>query len=153
VTAPAGAPPGPKAALAPGRTLVSGALRAAARSHGYDTGELAVSQRQNACLLRQAIYWACHELLGCSYPAIAEVLGRDHTTVLKGARRFASLAAADPGLAEVARCIAEAASEAPARHGPATPGVLVVADLDAKDLAETRRWLAANVPAARVVEV
>ena len=136
-----------------------------ARSNGYDLDDLLGSHHVQPLRLRQALYRACHELLGCSYPLIGQALGKDHTTVLAGARRFAALAAADPALAETAQRIAEVASEpTPAETAQriaeataeqpgrrALSGVLVVAGLGAEELAATRRWLAANVPAAQVL--
>lgn len=151
--------------LGTGPSDIAHAAEVLARSNGYDLDELLDSRYEQPLRLRQALYWACHELLGCSYPLIGQALGKDHTTVLAGAHRFAALVAANSALAEMAQRIAEAASEPtptemaqriaeandeqPERR--ALPGVLVVAGLGAEELAATRRWLAANVPAAQVV--
>ena len=127
------------------------AAEVVARSNGYDVDELIDSHAAQPLRLRQALYWACHELLGCSYPLIGQALGKDHTTVLAGARRFAALVATEPALAEVAQRIAEVAAEQPGRPGPETLGVLIVAGLQADQLAEARRWLADHAPAAKVL--
>ena len=151
--------------LGTGPSEILHAAEVVARSNGYDLDELLDSHHVQPLCLRQALYWACHELLGCSYPLIGQALGKDHTTVLAGARRFAALAATDPALAETAQRTAEVASEpTPAETTQriaeandeqpgrwALPGVLVVAGLGAEELVATRRWLAANVPLAEAL--
>ena len=137
--------------LGAGPANILHAAEVVARSNGYDVEELIDSHAAQPLRLRQALYWACHELLGCSYPLIGQALGKDHTTVLAGARRFAALVATEPALAEVAQRIAEVAAERPGRPGPEPLAVMVVAGLQADQLAEARRWLADHAPAAKVL--
>lgn len=47
---------------------------------------------------RQVIYYLARELTELSYPAIAAAFGKDHTTVLYGARRVAAMVTADAAL-------------------------------------------------------
>lgn len=37
---------------------------------------------------RQAVWYICHEHLGFSYPELAKVYQRDHTTILSGVRKM-----------------------------------------------------------------
>jgi NTP pyrophosphatase (non-canonical NTP hydrolase) len=102
--------------------------------HGYDVEELLDSRAIHPVRIRQAFYWACHELLRCSFPLIGRALGKDHTSVLAGTRRFATLVAREPALAEVAQRIAEVVigqppltRPVPVRSGPVRRSLAQVA--------------------------
>ncbi len=49
---------------------------------------------------RQVFCYICHEVLGISWPKIARILNRDHTTALHGCRKIAQLLIVDPDLVQ-----------------------------------------------------
>ncbi len=54
--------------------------------------ELMSSRRdQRACIPRMAAYKICRDITGWSYPRIGRHFGRDHTSVISGVRRCASI--------------------------------------------------------------
>lgn len=43
-------------------------------------------RRRNVAHARQEAYWRCYNETGASYPEIGRMMGRDHTSVMYGAR-------------------------------------------------------------------
>jgi chromosomal replication initiation ATPase DnaA len=127
------------------------AAQVLADEYGYDADELMDSQAPAVSRLRQALYYACREL-GCSYSAIGRVLGKDHSTVLVGARKFAAFVTSPEWAATLAH-ITTTITERLEQPQPKQPTVLIVTGMHNGQLVEARRWLAANAPNATVLTV
>jgi len=129
------------------------AVQVLADEYGYDAEELICSKTPSVSRLRQALYYACHEL-GCSYPSIGRVLGKDHSTVVVGARKFAILAHSQPEwastLAHIMAAITER-SEQLQLQPRSQPTVLVVIGMHNGQYVEAQRWLTEHAPNATVL--
>jgi chromosomal replication initiator protein len=67
----------------------------------FDVTEGDIDRRTRAvrmARIRQIAFYLCRTHTTCSLPEIGRVFGRDHTTVLHGARRIASLREIDAEL-------------------------------------------------------
>jgi chromosomal replication initiation ATPase DnaA len=76
-------------------------LQRATTVFGIDASELRSKRGRSPRLVqaRQALMYALHAAAGMSYQEIGRALGRDHTTVLYGARQAQARAASDPAYA------------------------------------------------------
>jgi len=82
-----------------------------ARRYNYDPVVLCSSRARAESRARQMLYYICHHDLGVSYPRIGHVLGKDHSTIVMGAAKFARQLAESPELAdELATCADEVRS-------------------------------------------
>lgn len=91
--------PSRKRQTPPPRLLPAEVRRAVA--HFFDATDEDIDRRKRSARIariRQIAFYLCRTHTTCSLPEIGRVFDRDHTTVLHGARRIASLRETDAGL-------------------------------------------------------